>query len=150
MARLYLHRNHFPDSLFVVVGFLVTRLRALEQTVVALRVEQPLFVKSCFLELVINIGGDDEIVLVFQEFEQLVIDRLWGGHVAVVVDVAAPVGPMLLLGWKRVEASRVHVGEAELADEVGEMSLEAFARIGEPCRGGEPRTGTDDDGVGGL
>ena len=150
MARLYLHRNHFPDSLFVVVGFLVTRLCALEQTVVALRVEQPLFVKSCLLELVINIGGDDEIVLVFQQFEQVVINWLRGGHVAVVIDVAAPIGPMVLLGGKRIEARRVHVGEAVLADEVGKVPLEALTGIGEARRGGEPRTGTDDDSVGGL
>ena len=150
MARLYLHRNHFPDSLFVVVVLWVTRFCALEQAVVTLRVEQPLFVKTRFLELVIDIGGDDEIVLVFQQFEQVVIDGFRGVHVAVVIDVAAPVGPMFLLGGKRIEARRVHIGEAVLADEVGKVPLEAFPGIGEPRRGGEPRTGAHDDGVGGL
>jgi len=148
MARLYLHRNHFPDSLFVVVGSLVTGLRALEQAVVALCVEQPFFVKSCLLELVIDIGGDDEIVLAFQEFEQVVIDRFRGGHVTVVVDMAAPVGPMFLLGGKRIEARRVHVGEAVLADEVGKVLLEAFAGIGEARRGGEACASADDHSIG--
>ena len=98
----------------------------------------------------IDIGGDDEIVLAFQEFKQVVIDGLRGGHVAVVIDVAAPVGPMFLLGGKRIEARRVHVGEAVFPDEVGKVLLESLAGIGKPRRSGEPRTGTDDDGVGGL
>ena len=133
--HIHLFRNHPFDHILVVVGFLVTGFRTLEQAVVALRVEQPFFVKSCLLELVIDIGGDDEIVFVFQQFEQIVIDGLRGGHVAVVVDVAAPIGPMFLLVGKRVEARRVHVGEAILADEVGKVLLETLAGIDEPRRG---------------
>ena len=84
---------------------------------VALRVEQLLFVKTRFLELVIDIGGDDEIVLVFQEFQQVVIDGFRGGHVAVVVDVAATAGPMLHLGGERVKARRSEESRAGTHDD---------------------------------
>ena len=108
----------------------MTRRCALEQTIVALGVEQPLFVESCLLELMVYIGGDDEIVLVFHEFEQVVIDRFRGRHIAVEIDMSAPVGPKLLLSRKVVEARRVHVGEAVFFDEIGEVFLEPLARIG--------------------
>jgi len=39
---------------------------------------------------------------------------------------------MFLLGGKRIEARRIHVGEAVLADEVGKVPLEALAGIGKP------------------
>ena len=121
---------------------------ALEQAVVALRVEQSLFVKPCLLELVIDIGGDDEIVLAFQEFKQVVIDWLRGRHIAVIPDVAAPVGPVFLLVRKLVESRRVHIGEAVFPDEVGEILLEAFPRIGETCRGRKSRARADHHGIG--
>ena len=84
----------------------------------------------------VHIGGDDEIVLAFQQFEQVVVNGFWGGNVAVVVDVATPVGPMFLLGREGIEARRVHVGELVFFDEIGEMLLEPLARIGESRRGG--------------
>ena len=149
-THVLLLRYHLFDGLLVVVGLLMTGFRALEQAVVALCVEQPLFIKSCLLELMIDVGGDDEIVLVFQQFEQIVIDGLWGGHVAVEIDVAAPVGPMFLLGGKWIEARRVHIGEAVLADEVGKVLLESLARIGKPRRGGKSRASAHDNSVGGL
>lgn len=56
--------KHRPDSFFVVIGLVVARFTALPQAVIALCVEKPLFVKACLLELVINIRGDNEKILV--------------------------------------------------------------------------------------
>ena len=57
------------DDFFVVVGFLTARLIALEQAVIALRVEQAALVESGFLELMVDIGCQHEIVLVLDKFQ---------------------------------------------------------------------------------
>ena len=54
--HIVLRRNHSPDGFLIVVGFLVTRFRTLEQPVVALGIEQPLFVEASLLKLVVDIG----------------------------------------------------------------------------------------------
>ena len=126
----------------------MTRLRTLEQPVVALGIEKPLFVEARILELVVYIGGDDELVLVLHKFQEVVVNGFRSRHVAIVVNVSAPIGPMLLFGRELMEPCRVQIGEAIFFDKIGEILLEAFTIIGEPRRGGEPRTGTDDDGVG--
>ena len=59
--------DHFPDRGFVLKSFLTARLTALEQTIIALRVKQPLFVKACFLKAVVNIRCDDKIILVLHQ-----------------------------------------------------------------------------------
>ena len=149
MARLYsLCRNHFPNGFLIVVGLLVTRFHTLEQTVVALGVEQSLFVEASFLELVIDIGGDNEIVLVQHEFQEVVVNGFRGRHIAVVVDMSAPIGPMFFLCRELMEPRCVHIGEAIFLDKIGKILLEAFAIIVEACRGGEACACTDDDSVG--
>ena len=65
---------------FVIKGFLTARLAALEQTVITLRIEQPLFVKSGFLKAVVHVRGDDEIVLVRHQLQKVVVDRLGRIH----------------------------------------------------------------------
>lgn len=42
----------------------MTRLAALKQAIIALRIEKPVFAETRFLELMINICGDDKMVLV--------------------------------------------------------------------------------------
>ena len=143
-------RNHFLDKLLVIVRLLVTRFCALQQPVIALRVKQTLLVEPCLLKLVVHIGGDDEIILTLQQLEQIFIYRFWGGNVAVEVDMAAPVGPVLFLRREGVEAGGIHVGKAVLADEVGKMPLEPLARIGETCSGRKTGARTYHNGLGGL
>ena len=53
--------DHFADHDFVIKGLLTARLAALEQAIIALRVEQPLFIKAYFLKAVVNVCGDDKI-----------------------------------------------------------------------------------------
>lgn len=45
--------NHLPDDGFIIIGFVMTGLGTLPQTVISLGVEQMAFVKARTLELVI-------------------------------------------------------------------------------------------------
>lgn len=47
-----------------------------------------------------------------------------------------------------METRRVHVGESECVDEVGEGALESGAGVAQPRGGGEPGSGADEDAVG--
>ena len=53
---------HLPNDRFVIKSFLTARLTALEQTVIALCVEQPLFVKASLLKAVVHVGRNNEII----------------------------------------------------------------------------------------
>lgn len=68
---------HLPHELFVVKRLLTARLAALPQAVVALRVEQPLLIEPRPLELVIHVGGDDEVVLVPHQLQKVVHTPAW-------------------------------------------------------------------------
>lgn len=63
-AHVGLLLEHTQNDFFIVVGLLAARLCALEQAIIALRVEQTVFVEARALKLVIDIRGDDEIILV--------------------------------------------------------------------------------------
>lgn len=60
--QFFLLLHHPADSHFVVVGSLTAGLAALEQPVIALGVKKAFFVKTGLLELVIYVGGQNEIV----------------------------------------------------------------------------------------
>jgi hypothetical protein len=49
------------------------------------------FVKPCLLELVVNIGGDDKIVLVFNKLIQAFVCAVVYVHVAVDVNIPSEV-----------------------------------------------------------
>ena len=56
---------------------------ALEQTVIALRVEQPLLIEACHLELVIDIRRQDKVVFILNNLQKIIIHRLRRFFVAV-------------------------------------------------------------------
>ena len=58
---------HLPDECLIVESLLTAWFTALEQAVIALRVEQPLLVKASLLKAVINVRGDDKIILVLYQ-----------------------------------------------------------------------------------
>ena len=87
--------QHLPDEIFVFVSLLTARLAALEQAVIPLRIEKAFFIKARFLETVVYIGGQDEIVLALYLLPQIVIYRLGRILIAVDPDIAAPVSPTL-------------------------------------------------------
>ena len=93
----------------VIKGFLTARLTALEQAVIALRVKQPLFIKARLLKAVIHVGRDNKIIFVLYQLQKVLIDRLGRIHIAVDVDIPAPIRPMLLRRGKGIKAAGVHI-----------------------------------------
>lgn len=82
------------DGVCIVIGCHVTGLAALKQAVIALGVEQAVFVKSGFLETVVDVCGQDEIILSADQVIENVIYRCWRIHIPIDVNVAAPVSPV--------------------------------------------------------
>ena len=128
--------HHLPDRLPVVKGLLTAELRALERAVIPLGIEQPLLVNPRRLELVVHVGGDDEIVLVPHQLQQVIVHRLGRGGVAVEPDIAAPEGPALLLRGEGVEPAGIHIVKAVLLLKVGEVPFKPLPVIGEARRRG--------------
>ena len=64
-----------PNDRLIIKGFLTARLTALEQTIIALRVKQPLLVKARLLKAVVNIRGDDKIIFVLYQLQKIIVDR---------------------------------------------------------------------------
>ena len=150
MCKVALLLDHGLDGVVVVIGALVAGLRALEQAVVALRVEEPLLVEARALELVVHVGREHEVVLVAYDFEQVAVGLAHGAGVAVVPHVARPECPALLGRGVGVEAARIHVGIAVALAKVAKEPLEALARVGKlgSAGGGEARSRAYQHGVG--
>ena len=51
--------------IFIVIGDRLAGAAALEGAIVALRIKEAVFIKAGFLEAVIDVGGEDEIVFPF-------------------------------------------------------------------------------------
>ena len=144
---VFLAARHLADLPFIVVRLAGAVAGALEQAVVPLRVEQPRLVKPRQLELVVNVGGEDEVVSPFEDAQEVEIGFAGPRLVAVEQDGSAPPRPVGLQIGKGMEPARVHVGYPEPIAEVREVLVEALARIGETRRGGEPGAGAHQDGV---
>ena len=69
--HILLPLDHLPNDLLIIKGLLTARLTALEQTIIALRVEQALFIKASFLKAVVNIRGDDKIIFVLYQLQKI-------------------------------------------------------------------------------
>ena len=65
--------DHLPNDRLIIKGLLTARLTALEQTIIALRVEQALFIKASFLKAVVNVCGNNEIILVLHQLQKVLI-----------------------------------------------------------------------------
>ena len=142
-----LRLHHFANGCFVVIGLWVARPGTLPQAVVALGIEQPAFIEPGFLETVVDVGRQHKIVFFLHELEQVAVHRLRRVHIAVDVDIPAPIGPMLFKAGKRVEPAGIHVPETIPGDKIRKILLKAFACVGEPGGGGKPGTGPDHDGL---
>ena len=139
--------DHPADGSFVVISGLMARLTALPKAVIALGVEQPCFIKTGQLKLMVHIGGQDKIIPAPDQLQQIGI-RLAGCHiVSVVVDVSAPPGPVFLQRGKRMETAGIHIGDAVLLMEVGEVFQKALAAIGQTGRCRKAGTSADEDGI---
>ena len=142
--------DHGANRLLVIEGFLAAGLAALEEAVVALRVEETLFVEARLLEAMVHIGGDDKVIRAPYERQELVVHGPGRVFVAVDEDVAAPVGPVFLRRCEGEKASGVHIADAVYGGEVREVAVKAFARIGEAGGGGKARARADHDGIAGV
>lgn len=146
-THIRLLRNHLSNSSFIIISGLMACLTALPETVIALGIEQPRLIKTSQLKLMIHIGGQDEVVLILDQIQQIRIG-LAGRHiVAVVIDVSAPPGPVFLRGGKRIEPTGIHIRDTVLLMEVGEVFQKALAAIGQT--GGCRKTGarTDENSI---
>ena len=102
---------------------------------------------SGYLKAVVNVCGDDKIVLVPHQLQKVIVDQFGGIHIAVDVDVSAPIRPMLLRRGKRIKATGVHIVEAVFFLKVRKVFLKAFAAVGEACGGRQPCPRADDHGI---
>ena len=60
---------------------------ALPEAIIPLGIEQSLLVEACLLKLMIHVRSDHELILIFHEVQQAVIDWFWRQNIAVYVDV---------------------------------------------------------------
>lgn len=142
--------NHLTYHGLIVVGPLMARPGALPQAVVALGVKQPLLIKAGHLELVVHIGGKDEIVFVLHQLQKLVIHRPGGLFITIYHDMAAPPGPVFLQGPEGIKAAGIHIPDAVFVSKVLEMPLKAFPGVGQTRRGGQSRARADHHSIGSV
>ena len=140
--------HHPAHQRFIVEGLRAAGLCALEQPVIALCIKQPLFVEARFLETVVHIGGEHEIVLVLHQVEQIVVDRLRCVLIAIDINVPAPVGPVLLQRGIGVKPTGVHIGKAVFRGKICKILPETRPVVDEACGGGKPGSGPEHHGVG--
>ena len=85
-----LGEDHLPNHFFIVPGLFAAGFAALKQAVIALGIEKAFLVKSRFLEAMIHVGGQDEIILVLHHLKQIAVGGFWRIHS---VASALPRGP---------------------------------------------------------
>lgn len=145
--HILLPLDHLPNDRLIIKGLLTARLTALEQTIIALRVEQALFIKASFLKAVVNIRGDDKIIFVLYQLQKIIVDRFWSIHIAVDVNIAAPIRPMLLRRNKWIKTSGIHILDTVLFRKVGKVFFKPFSGIDKSGRGGKTGSGTNYNGI---
>lgn len=139
--------DHPADSGLVVIGGLMAGLAALPEAVIALGVEQPRLIKTGQLKLMVHVGGQNEVIPVPDQRQQVRI-RLAGRHiVAVIVDMPAPPGPVLLQRGKGIKTAGIYIGNAVLLVEVGKVFQKSLAAVGQTRGGGRAGTRADEDSV---
>ena len=96
--------NHLSDGILVVISLRQTGIPALKQSVISLCIKKPLFVKTRFLETMIDIGGKDKIVFILYQCKKSVIGIIGYLYITVQPDMPAPPCPALTCCFKRVES----------------------------------------------
>lgn len=146
-THVRLLRDHPADSGLVVIGGLMAGLAALPEAVIALGVEQPRLIKPGQLKLMVHVGGQNEVIPVPDQRQQVHI-RLAGRQiVAVIIDMPAPPGPVFLQRGKGIESAGIYIGNAVILMEVGEVFQKSLAAVGQTGGGGKARARADEDSV---
>lgn len=138
------------DELLIIVGPVVAWPGALPETVIALGVKQPFFVKTGKLKLMIHIGGEDKIIFLFDQFQQIGIGLAHTDVIAVYQDVTRPPCPIFLQSAVRIEAPGVHIPDAVFLMKVRKIFHEPLAAVRHSGRGGHSCSCADQDGIGGF
>lgn len=76
----------------------------------------------------VNIRGDDKVILIPHQLQKVIVDRLGRILIAVNVNIPAPIRPEFFLCGKRIESAAVHILNAVLLRKVGEMLLNSAGR----------------------
>lgn len=140
--------EHPIDDLFVIIGLLMAGHGALEESVIALCIEQAVFVEACFPETMVDVRRQDKVVLVLNQGKEPLIGVLRRIGIAVDMDKAAPVRPHFLgRELHRDKAAGVHILDAVDRGEVGKVSVEPLSGIDESRRGGQSRSRAEDHRV---
>lgn len=146
-THVRLLRDHPADSGLVVIGGLMAGLAALPEAVIALGVEQPRLIETGQLKLMVHVGGQNEVIPVPDQRQQIRV-RLSGRQiVAVIVDMPAPPGPVFLQRGKGIETAGIYIGNAVFLMEVGEVFQKSLAAVGQTGGGGKTGACADEDGV---
>ena len=146
-THVFLTIDHFADNGFVVPCLLAAGFAALKQPVIALRVNQPLFVEARLLEAVVDVRGDRKVVLALHQLEQVFIHRLRRVHITVDENIPAPVRPEFLFRRIREKAAGIHIRKAVFGGKIGEILSKSRTGIGKSRRRGQHRARADDDGI---
>ena len=140
--------DHAANNLLILPGFLTAGFGALEQTVVPLGIEQPLFLKARLLKAVIHVGGQDKIILFLKQLKQRFIYGLRRVHIAVDIDITTPVRPVFLQRIIGIKATGIHIMEAVFFLKIRKIHPEAFPAVGEARGSGQSRSRAHQHSVG--
>ena len=114
--------------------------RALEEAVVALRVEETLLVEARPLELVVYVGREDKVISPVHNAQQVTIRVAHWPNVALVPDDARPPRPQLLRSVVGIETTGVLVLEAVALGKVSVEAIEPLPGVGELWAAGSRET----------
>ena len=126
----------------------MTGKAALEQTVIALGIKQPVFIKSGLLETVVHICSKNEIILIFHQRKKLFINWFRSIHVSVYVDIPAPECPVFLQRFIGVKSAGVHIRKMVFSRKIRKILPEPFPGIDKTGRRRQPSSGSNDNGIG--
>ena len=131
--RRYFHilllGNHLLNDFLVVIGFIMARNTALKKTVIPLGIKQPLFIESRFLETVVNVCRDNEVIFVFYEFIKFVINRFRRIGITIYKNISRPVRPELFGSIVRIKPTRIHIVKIVFRFEIVKILMKTLPRI---------------------
>lgn len=122
--------KHPPDNPFIVIGLVMAGPGTLPQAIIALRVEQPLLVKTRQLELMVHIGRKHEIIRIFHKLQQCTVRFAYAGFVPVHHYLPAPPRPVFLQGIIRIKTAGIHVLNTVFLMKIRKCLFKALAVIG--------------------
>ena len=147
LNRIALRLDHTFNDFLIIECLRAARLAALEQTVIPLRVKQPVLIETRLLELMVDIRRQHKVILVFHKLIQPHICPVIAVFVAVDVNISRPVCPVLFQALKRIESAGIHIPETIFVDKIRKIIPESLSCVGESRRCGQSRTRADNNRI---